>query len=255
MTAPDFVTPGSRPTWRRVTTMTRALSLRSRLIAGIAIVAVVLVGVCVALTVTIRNQLIAQVDDRLRSLAPGGPGRGQTRRRGSKTLPTTLLRPHRQIRSSQRISDVYQGFINADGELSRCSHRTSPTGSTRHPTLIPPASRWTRADHIHRRRQRRATTYRVLVQPAGDLSALPACPSMTSTSTINRLIWLEVAGSAGDPRRPGDRRLVGRAPRHPTRQEHDPDRDPDRGGDLGVRVPDSRPAPSQASSPSPSTRC
>ena len=84
--------------------------------AGLGLVAVVLIAVCIALTATIRDQLMAQVDDRLRSLAPSGRLAGQEPpspfdelgARPASTLEDAL---------SQRISDAYQGFVNADGEL------------------------------------------------------------------------------------------------------------------------------------------
>ena len=53
-----------------------ALSLRSRLVAGMAFVAGVLIVVSVVVTVSTRDQLIDQVDERLSSLAPFGRAGG-----------------------------------------------------------------------------------------------------------------------------------------------------------------------------------
>ena len=174
---------------------TRGHSLRSRLIAGMALVALVLVAVCVALTVTIRNQLIAQVDDRLRSLAPGGGlGRGQIPPPLLEQLaanpPTTPTDPF-----SQRISDVYQGFVTADGELITLFSPNFAEGDYPTPAIDPanldiegPVTFTVPATDGH-------TTYRVLVQPAGDLISVTGLPIDDVTSTISRLVWLEVAGS------------------------------------------------------------
>lgn len=93
-------------------TRRRALSLRARILAGVALVAVVLVVVAAIVTATTRSQLVAQVDDRLRSadiavraVPPpvddeAGTGDGRIRRRGARG-----------------VSDIYVGFMGDDGEL------------------------------------------------------------------------------------------------------------------------------------------
>ena len=48
------------------------MSLRTRLLVGMAFVAAVLAVVAVVITSTTRNQLIGQIDDRLASFSPGG---------------------------------------------------------------------------------------------------------------------------------------------------------------------------------------
>ncbi|MET0909723.1 MAG: HAMP domain-containing sensor histidine kinase, partial [Ilumatobacteraceae bacterium] len=174
--------------------MTHGMSLRSRLIAGIAIVAVVLVGVCVALTVTIRNQLIAQVDDRLQSLAPGNPGRGQNPPPWLEDLADNPPPPTADP-FSQRISDVYQGFITQDGELVTMFAPNFAAGEYPTPDIDPasldidaPLTSTVSATDD-------ATTYRVLVQPVGDVVSVTGLPIDDVEATINRLIWLEIAGS------------------------------------------------------------
>ena len=174
--------------------MSRALSLRSRLIAGMAIVALVLVAVCAALTVRTRNQLIAQVDDRLVSLAPAVLRRGQTPPpfagdvpSGSETAPNNPL--------AQRISDVYQGFVDSKGALVTVFAPNFTDGESPIPAIdaadldvTAPVSYTVPATDGH-------TTYRLLVRPAGDVISVTGVPIDDVQSTINRLIWLEVAGS------------------------------------------------------------
>src|SRR6187402_3488681 len=48
------------------------MSLRARLLAGMAVVAIVLVVVSAVITLTTRGLLIDQIDDRLASFSPAG---------------------------------------------------------------------------------------------------------------------------------------------------------------------------------------
>ena len=174
--------------------MPRALTLRSRLIAAMAIVALVLIAVCAALTVRTRNQLIAQVDDRLASLAPAGLRLGQTPPPFLDNLPADpTAAPDNPF--SQRISDVYQGFVNSDGALVTVFAPNFADGDYPIPAIdevnldVDHAVSYTVAATDG------DTTYRLLVRPAGDLISVTGLPIDDVQSTINRLIWLEVAGS------------------------------------------------------------
>lgn len=173
--------------------MTRGLSLRSRLVAGMTIVAAVLIAVCIALTVTIQTQLTAQVDDRLRSLALSGPGRGQTpppRADDAAGPPAMTTDPY-----PQRISDVYQGLITADGELvtlfapnfAAAEYPVPDIDATSLDVEQPTTFTVSSVDG--------AVTYRVLAQPSGDRISVTGLPIDDVIATINRLIWLGVAGS------------------------------------------------------------
>ena len=62
------------------------MSLRTRLLVGMAFVAAVLAVVAVVITSTTRNQLIGQIDDRLASFSPGGTLAAAT---ASPANPTT----------------------------------------------------------------------------------------------------------------------------------------------------------------------
>ena len=88
-------------------------TLRTRLLVGIAFVAVVLVVVALVVTATTRNQLIGQIDDRLASFSPGGhdlTGREGGNPRGEPPPPPPDGTP-------ERPSDAFQGYVDADGNL------------------------------------------------------------------------------------------------------------------------------------------
>ena len=89
------------------------MKLRTLLLVGLATVAAVLVVVSVVLTLTTRNQLLASVDSRLESFAPDGRGRLlerlPARRDGRGTQAPAI---------PDRVSDVYEGVVRADGSLT-----------------------------------------------------------------------------------------------------------------------------------------
>lgn len=91
------------------------LSLRTRLLAGVGLVAVVLVVVAVVITASTRTQLIDQLDERLLTAASDNRGsvldRNADNRRnrpGERNVPGSP--PERQ-------SDFYEGSIRQDGTL------------------------------------------------------------------------------------------------------------------------------------------
>ncbi len=86
--------------------MTRGLSLRARVLAGMGLVVVVLVVVALLVTATTRSYLIGQVDERL-DLAADRPERDIGR------LPP----PGGPGGPPERLSDLYEGVIGPDGEL------------------------------------------------------------------------------------------------------------------------------------------
>jgi two-component system OmpR family sensor kinase len=159
-----------------------------------AIVAVVLIGVFVALTVTIQTQLISQVDDRLRSLTPGGPARVQNPPPWFEDLADRPLAPSDDP-FSQRISDVYQGFITADGELVTVFAPNFAEGEYPTPDIDPANLDVGEPVTFTVAATDGTITYRVLVQPTGDLISVTGLPIDSVQATIDRLIWLGVAGS------------------------------------------------------------
>lgn len=98
----------------------RSLSLRARVLAGIVVVALVLVAVSAVVTATIRREMVSRVDDRLRSIdVPVRIARPVTddvepRERADDGPPGAGGPRGRQV---QRIGDVYVGFMGLDGEL------------------------------------------------------------------------------------------------------------------------------------------
>ena len=88
------------------------MSLRTRLLVGMAFVAAVLAVVAVVITSTTRNQLIGQIDDRLASFSPGG-------RWSPYDEPGAPGEPHDEPPDGrpERPSDAFQGYVDADGEL------------------------------------------------------------------------------------------------------------------------------------------
>jgi two-component system OmpR family sensor kinase len=91
----------------------RGLSLRARLLAGMAVVVAALVLVAVTVTATTRSYLIEQIDDRL--AAAGGPERD--------------FGPHPPAPGGpgERLGDLYEGEIGSDGEL-RTIFPSNPSG-------------------------------------------------------------------------------------------------------------------------------
>lgn len=170
---------------------TRRLSLRTRLLAGMAVVALVLVVVSFAITITTRNQLISQVDDRLATFA--APSRfDEQSERPSSTEPggDEDDRP-------QRVSDVYQGFVDDTGTLTTLFTPTID-GVTTPPSFdaddLPTAGRslfTTDSDDG-------AVTYRVLAETSdafGGVVFITAQPIDDLQSTIAHLVVVEAVGS------------------------------------------------------------
>jgi two-component system, OmpR family, sensor kinase len=170
----------------------RRLSLRTRLLAGMAVVAVVLVVVSIAITVTTRNQLMAQVDDRLATFAV--PGRFEDQPR-PPSLPNDGDddgddRP-------ERVSDVYQGFIDESGVLTTI-FTPNVDGIAIPPAIdaddLPTSGRslfTTDSDDG-------AVTYRVLAEVSdafGGVVFITALPIDDVQSTIASLIVVEAIGS------------------------------------------------------------
>lgn len=173
-----------------------SLTLRSRLIAGIAFVGVVLVVVSVVLTTTIRNELLAQVDQRLESLSPGRRDGGAPPWQNGQ-LPTRNPGPAADP-GAERISDVYQGFVTPDGLLVTLFAPNYSGDESPPPAIDATAIAGALANG-------RATltvdaleggpSYRVLLRQIGDVVSVTAVPIDSVTSTISRLIWVEVLGS------------------------------------------------------------
>lgn len=169
------------------------MSLRSRLLAGMAVVAVVLVAVSILITFTTRNQLVEQIDTRLMSFSPVG-GNGAFVREPLPEVRADVPPPRAPTESPERVSDVYQGFVGVDGELTT---RFAPNfGDEEYgPPEIAP-------DDLPAAGSRTFTTnavggevtYRVLAQHVGDVTAITALPINDVEDTISELILVQIIG-------------------------------------------------------------
>jgi len=171
------------------------MSLRSRLLAGMAFVALVLAVVSVVVTITTRDQLIAQTDDRLTDFAAfdreflgraGAPDR---------PAPDRTIQPTGPPAFPERVSDAYQGYFDADGNLTT---RFSPNVGDEQ-FGAPDVSAADLPDSGRRFLTTEAidggVTYRVVLQRVGDVVAVTALPIDDVQATISRLIVVEILGS------------------------------------------------------------
>jgi two-component system OmpR family sensor kinase len=168
------------------------MSLRARLLAGMAFVAVVLVVVAIVITSTTRSLLTDQIDARLAAFSPGG--RVTTISGDSTGSVFTAPPPVDPGGFPDRASDAYEGVVTADGTLvTRFTPNVGESESSP-PALDPddlPSAGTTSftTDSIDG-----ATTYRVLAQRFGDAVAITALPLDDVQDTISSLIRVEVIG-------------------------------------------------------------
>ncbi len=159
-------------------TVTSALSLRTRLLAGMAVVAVVLIAVAFMLTTTTRRHLVAQVDDRLAA--------------ADRTRPGPLAGPRDDGGPDERFSEFYE-YVYDDGTLVL---RTPPNvaPSAAHPDLdaaaveaATPGEPFTVGADVG------DGEFRVIVraQPSGVRFAA-ALPLDDVNDTVRQLIFMEV---------------------------------------------------------------
>lgn len=173
------------------------MSLRARLLAGMAFIAVVLVVVLGVITVTIRDQLIGQIDDRLLVFSGGGPNGGD-RFPAEMPLPEpgqTFPIPAPATDGAERLSDLYQGFVDADGVLRTRFAPNFGIDELAAPdlggvTLPGEGSAIFTVPSIEG-----DVTYRVRAQRIGDIVAITALPIDDVQDTIDRLILFEVLGA------------------------------------------------------------
>jgi two-component system OmpR family sensor kinase len=166
------------------------VSLRTRLLVGIAFVAVVLVVVAIVVTTTTRNQLIGQIDARLASFSPREfhpPALADGEPRGGPPPPPDGA-PERQ-------SDAYQGYVDADGNLVTVFAPNVADGDAAPPDISADSLPRTGREYFTVDATDGGGTYRVLAQDAGDVTAITALPLDDVQRTISRLILVEVIGS------------------------------------------------------------
>jgi two-component system OmpR family sensor kinase len=175
------------------------MSLRTRLLAGFAAVAIVLVTVAVFITTATRDHLVGQVDDRLREAADDE--RGQAFGRAAERVGPGLF----VIRSDggpvisalpERQSEIYEGLVVGDevGTLYAPNFGDEPAPQPDvsrlsedppdRPTLFTTGS------------EGGDRQYRVLARPEPFGTFFAAIPLDDVESTMSRLIWVEVVGTA-----------------------------------------------------------
>jgi two-component system OmpR family sensor kinase len=169
------------------------LSLRSRVLAGMALVVVALGVVAIVITATTRAHLIEQVDDRLLAAQ-----RRVDEHEGDDWSPPTGPPPDTPY--GDRLSDVYEGVIYPDGELVTIFAPNLGDGDMALPDVDPEQAAEAAADVEH------FTTgavgndglrYRVCVfeGPEGTL-LVTALPLDDVDDAVRQLIIVEVVGLA-----------------------------------------------------------
>lgn len=168
------------------------LSLRTRVLTGLCIIALVVAGVSVAITTTTRNHLIGQVDHRLEAALQ--PERNEqfgdfpSHPEGDDPRP---LRPINDI--LERLSSMYEGLLLSDGTLATFFEPNVPgenfsipdidlatAGSGDWPRTLPSVDN--------------DVDYRVSVQPAGGGFVVRAIPLNDVADTVNRMILVQALG-------------------------------------------------------------
>ncbi len=173
------------------------MSLRARLLAGIAFVAAILTVVSAIITFTTRQQLIAQVDARLETFTPlqrGGAIRARDLGADRRGLAERLT--GRPVSDDGRVSDAFVGVVGTDGQLMTQFAPNTGEGTFSPPrldlgTLSLSTSAMTTVDS-----EDGQSTFRMLTQPIAGLIVVTALPIDEVQATIARLVWIEVLGSA-----------------------------------------------------------
>jgi two-component system OmpR family sensor kinase len=165
------------------------MSLRTRLLVGMALVAAVLVIVSAVVTITTRDELIGQIDARLSAFATpehrrpgqGGGPFGEPPEPPSGDLPI-------------RRSDAFEGYVDANGDLVTLF--TPNVGADEyHPPDIAADELPASGPHTFTVDGVGGGSYRVLAAPDGDVTTITALPLDDVQRTIRRLVLVEIVGS------------------------------------------------------------
>lgn len=190
------------------------MTLRARLLAGMAFVGAVLAIVAIVITASTRSHLLEQVDQRLATFSPvapdrgrGGPDDGSTDNNtgsnniGSNNTGSNNTGSNGVGTGPDRFSDAYEGVIGPAGRLvtlftpnsSRAEFGAPSIDADDVATLVDGRPGMTLLftvmsdDGEHE--------YRVLAQRRAVLVSIVAVPLDDVTDTINRLIVVELAGA------------------------------------------------------------
>ena len=176
-----------------------SMSLRTRLLAGLAFVAIVLVVVAGVITVTTRDRLLDQVDSRLASLAPS-PGDfsrdGQSFDDGvPRPVPPDPGEAGSGRRDRERVSDTYEGLIDSDGTVRDIFLPNFGDDDYGAPNVDAADLPDQPATFLTASSDASDTTYRVLARQVGDVTTLTAVPIDDVQRTIRQLIAIAIVGS------------------------------------------------------------
>ncbi|HUF97638.1 MAG TPA: ATP-binding protein, partial [Ilumatobacter sp.] len=168
------------------------MSLRARLLAGMAFVAAILAIVATVITISTREQLLDQVDQRLATFAPVAPERG----RGGNANDGPLIVP-----GPDRFSDAYEGLIWPNGELVTLFAPNSSTAKYGAPVVTADDVAGLFDEQPGRTLLFTVPSddgeheYRVLATGRVLVVSIVAVPLDDVTDTINRLILVELGGA------------------------------------------------------------
>ncbi|WP_084077458.1 cell wall metabolism sensor histidine kinase WalK [Demequina sp. NBRC 110057] len=161
----------------------RTLSLRERLIAGLALVGIVAVAVAVIVTLTTRSFLVSQLDDRLDSYA--GPG-----------AMDQQIRPlFEDETDDERLSEALRGYIDADGNFI-IVNSPNVEGATDAIPAITFADLGEDTTHFTVASSDGSMDFRVLARPFGNGWDITALPMDDVESATGRLVLIEAIGIA-----------------------------------------------------------
>lgn len=172
------------------------MSLRARLVAGIAFVALVLFTVSAINTNSTRSQLIGQIDDRLLLLADAGAdGRAPFPHDGAG--PTSLPPRPPEDGPFERLSDIYEAYYDEAGALL-FEIRPNQPGDEEigTPTVDPADAPSSGVQLVTSGSDAGDTTYRALLHRLDDGTVrVVAVPIDDVQDTIDRLMLAQVLGA------------------------------------------------------------
>ena len=170
----------------------RAISLRARLLIGMGFVATILVGVSAVITTSTRAQLIDQADERLQVFAhPSRGDQGDFRGLPSPPDDSNGAPPD----APQRLSDIYQGWIDSNGNLTGLIPNTGGDGTA--PELDGVELPKEGSKILTVKSEGGDTTYRVLAVASENGIDITGLPIDGVNATIRRLLLVEISGALG----------------------------------------------------------
>ncbi len=172
------------------------MSLRARLLAGMAFIAVVLLAAVVLNTSSTRNELIGQIDDRLLLLAATG---GDDRFPYPKPAPAPASAPGGERAEFERLSDLYEGYFDAGGQLTTIFRPNLPGAEQIGvPDCLLGDAPESGARLLTTGADASDTTYRTLITSPDEYGRVRviAVPIDDVQQTIDRLMLVQLVGSA-----------------------------------------------------------